>query len=106
MDEFLDLLKSKLKYAGMDDMPSDDILISEISDAIGEINRRRNHIYSDENPVEISYARFVVPLAMSAILKTGAEGQNSHSENGVSRGYSTDGMYPRDMLRQITWVVR
>lgn len=106
MDDFLNLLKAKLEYAGLEDLPATRLLEVEILNAIGEINRRRNHSSTDNILVAPGYERFVVPMAAAVILKTGAEGQDSHSENGVSRGYSTDGDYPRDILKQITWVVR
>lgn len=106
MDEFLELLKLKLNYSGLDDIPPDELLVMEIESAIAEINYRRNFESTDEYLVEEAYEWIVVQLASASVLKTGAHGQTGHSENGISRSYGSDGPYPRDLLSRILWVVR
>ena len=51
------------------------------------------------------YAAVQVEIAAYMLNKRGAEGQTSHSENGVSRSYE-DGDIPQSLLRQITPMVR
>ena len=47
------------------------------------------------------YDRLHVQMTAYLLNKRGAEGESSHSENGVSRSYE-DGGYPRSLLRRIT----
>lgn len=51
-----------------------------------------------------NYATVQVEIAAYMLNKRGAEGQTSHSENGVSRSYE-DGDIPQSLLRQITPMV-
>nr|DAP58897.1 MAG TPA: tail connector protein [Caudoviricetes sp.] len=46
------------------------------------------------------YSLLQVEIAVYLLNKRGAEGQTSHSENGISRSYE-DGDVPPTMLRQI-----
>lgn len=46
------------------------------------------------------YATVQVQIAAYLLNKRGAEGQTSHSENGISRGYE-DGDVPPTLLREI-----
>lgn len=102
----LELMKAQLKYSGLAEMPPDDLLLEELNAAARLINHRRNHMPVEQLPVPVEYESLWVRLAVSAVRKTGAEGQAGHSENGISRSYLTDGAYPRDLLRQIPWAVR
>ena len=45
-------------------------------------------------------------MCVSAIAKIGAEGELSHSENGVSRTYTSANDYPKDLLQQIVPLVK
>lgn len=47
------------------------------------------------------YSLLQCKIAAYLINKEGAEGQTSHSENGVSRSYESGGV-PESMLQQIT----
>lgn len=47
------------------------------------------------------YSNILVRIAYTLIAKQGAEGETSHSENGVSRHYESADV-PRSMLDQIT----
>lgn len=104
--EALELIKLRLTYAGMAELPPDEIITAEIKAAETFINHRRNHIPTFELTVPSEYDSMRIKLALSALLKIGAEGQTGHSENGIARSYMTDGDYPRDLLRQIPWAVR
>lgn len=46
------------------------------------------------------YAHIQVEIAVYLLNKRGAEGQTSHSENGISRSYE-DGDVPPTLLREI-----
>ena len=45
-------------------------------------------------------------MCVAAIAKIGAEGQTSHSENGVLRNYGSAIDYPRELLRQIVPLIK
>lgn len=51
--------------------------------------------------VPAQYAHVQVEIAAYMVNKRGAEGETSHSENGISRSYE-DGDVPPTLLRQIT----
>ena len=46
------------------------------------------------------YDRLACEIAVAIISKIGAEGEISHSENGISRTYAT-GFIPKDMLQSV-----
>lgn len=56
----------------------------------------------DPTVVEVpdQYAHVQVEIAVYLLNKRGAEGQTSHSENGISRSYE-DGNVPPTLLREI-----
>ena len=45
-------------------------------------------------------------MCVAAIAKIGAEGQTSHSENGVLRNYGSAMDYPSELLRQIVPLIK
>ena len=47
------------------------------------------------------YEGIIVKLAISAIAKKGAEGEKTHSEGGVNRGYDNASDYPLSLTRKI-----
>lgn len=57
--------------------------------------------YKDDDVVPKRYELLQCKIAAYLINKEGAEGQTSHSENGVSRSYESGGV-PESMLSQIT----
>lgn len=59
----------------------------------------------EETYVEPRYEGLQVRIAQALYNKMGAEGQTSHSENGIVRGYDTDGV-PLALLREIVPVAR
>jgi hypothetical protein len=54
----------------------------------------------DEPVFPDRYDILQVRIAEALYLRAGAEGETSHSENGVSRSYLTDGV-PKHLLSQI-----
>lgn len=57
--------------------------------------------YKDDATIPKRYELLQCKIAAYLINKEGAEGQTSHSENGVSRSYESGGV-PESMLNQIT----
>jgi len=93
-------LKNKLKSRGFEDISEEDIS-DEIDRAIRQINRCRHFKPTDEKPIDPKYEDMIIPLALTAFAKIGAEGQKSHEENGIKRTYTSGGDYPKDMLEEI-----
>ena len=89
-----------LEEYGVDNV-SDTIVESEIKSAIGAINRCRHFKPNGETLYDEIYEDKIVPLAIAGYLKAGAEGQVSHTENGVQRQYGDANKYPKEMLRDI-----
>ena len=80
---------------------TNDDAVDEIVDAISAVNERRRFIPNEEQLFEEKYNSLIVRLAICAIAKYGAEGQTSHSENGISRGYDGGSTYPKALLQEI-----
>lgn len=78
-----------------------DTAVDEIIDAISAVNERRRFKPTEERLFEEKYNSLVVRLSICAIAKYGAEGQTSHSENGISRGYDGGSTYPKALLQEI-----
>lgn len=79
----------------------DTVYEEEVKGAIAEINRCRRFKPSGDILYDEKYEDLIIPLCESSLAKIGAEGQTSHSENGVVRGYGNDGKYPYSILRSI-----
>ena len=94
-------LKRKLKSRNLDKMVTDDDLIDEINDAIFAVNERRRFEATPDTPFETKYESLIVKLAFASITKYGAEGEESHSENGITRKYDNAGEYPEALLSRI-----
>ena len=77
-----------------------------IKEAIAEINRCRRFTPTKDVLYDSKYEDMIVPLCVSALSKIGAEGQTSHSENGIVRGYGNDGKYPSAMLKSIKPLIK
>lgn len=100
IDELESKLQDKLESRGFDNIDENDIA-DEINRAIKQINRCRHFTVTNDKPYDPKYEDMIIPLALTAFAKIGAEGQTSHSENGVVRGYTSGGDYPKDMLEEI-----
>lgn len=97
-------LKRKATSRGFD--ISNDDAVDEIIDAIAAVNERRRFEPTENEPYETKYNGLIVRMALCAISKYGAEGQTSHSENGVSRSYDGGSTYPKSMLQEIVPLAR
>ena len=80
---------------------TNDTALDEIIDAISAVNERRRFKPTEEMLYEEKYDSLIVRLSICAIAKYGAEGQTSHSENGISRGYDGGSTYPKALLQEI-----
>ena len=101
----LNSLRIVLKARGFDKY--DDVyLIYEINRAIGEINRCRRFTPTDTAQYDEKYEYLIIPMVTAAIAKIGAEGQTSHSENGVVRNYGSASDYPKELITQIVPLIK
>lgn len=98
----LEKLKRRLKIRGfnIDDFEDED-LYDEIESSIEAVNSRRHFISTDQKLFEDKYKEIVIRLCICSVAKMGAEGQISHSENGVSRTYAGASELPNDILKEI-----
>lgn len=104
MQELVSKLRRKCTARGLN--LSDDILFDEIEDAIEAVNERRGFVPSNAILFEAKYNSLIVRLALSSISKMGAEGETSHSENGIGRTYQNAREYPDDLLNEIIPLVK
>ena len=77
-----------------------ELFLSRAEDAI---KRRRNQDYEDQ--MEPQFSDLQLQIAVYLFNKQGAEGETSHSENGVSRGYENSDI-PEKLLAQIIPLAR
>lgn len=85
---------------------SDEYLVFEINQAIATINRCRRFKPTEDKAYDPKYEYLIVPMCVSSLSKIGAEGQTSHSENGVTRYYDAGGEYPKALLQQIIPLIK
>ena len=104
-NELLTNLKVILQDKGFK-VPSDSVLNQEIDNAIFTINECRRFTPTIEKPYPKKYKSLIIPMCVSAISKYGAEGETSHSENGINRTYSSADDYPKEILMKITPLVK
>lgn len=92
-------LKRKLVARGftVDDLD----IYDEISSAIEAVNSRRRFEPTSNSLFESKYSNLITRLCITSISKWGAEGQTSHSENNVGRGYEKGSEYPESMLSEV-----
>lgn len=86
----------KLRLLLNEQQENDDLLQLYLDDAKNIICELR---YTDE--VEPQYLSTQLKIAMELYSKVGAEGQTSHSENGISRSYETADISP-SLISNIT----
>lgn len=82
------------------------LLEYEVERAIAEINKCRRFTPTNDALYDKKYESLIIPLCISAFAKSGAEGQTSHTENGIVRNYTSGGDYPKDMLNGIIPLVK
>lgn len=92
-------LKRKCTARGFD--ITNDTAVDEILDAIAAVNERRRFKPTEKELFEEKYNSLIVRLSICAIAKYGAEGQTSHSENGIGRSYDGGSTYPKALLQEI-----
>ena len=73
----------------------------ELEMAADTINNIRGYTPTDEQPIEDKYLLLQVLLTVEALSKYGAEGEKSHSDNGVSRSYENGSPYSDTLLNRI-----
>ena len=79
---------------------SDEVLSTYLGFAGSKILAKAYPYQNDVTEVPAQYAHLQVEIAAYMLNKRGAEGETSHSENGVSRSYE-DGDIPPTLLRRI-----
>lgn len=92
-------LKRRLSARGFN--VSDLDIYDEISSAIEAVNSRRRFEPTSNVLFEKKYGNLIGRLCIASISKWGAEGQTSHSENGIGRGYEKASEYPESMLSEV-----
>jgi hypothetical protein len=85
---------------------STEFLKIEVEEAIGEINRCRRFTPTSEKLYDSKYEYLIIPMCISSLAKIGAEGQTSHTENGVVRYYGTSNDYPKELTSQIIPLIK
>lgn len=104
-ENLLHVLKVVLSTRGFDEY-KDVYLQYEIDRAISEINRCRRFTPTEKQKYDEKYEYLIIPMVIASISKIGAEGQTSHSENGVSRGYGSAGDYPKELIQEIIPLIK
>lgn len=104
-NSLLNSLKIVLKARGFEKY--DDVYLQyEVDRAIGEINRCRRFTPTSDKKYDTKYEYLIIPMVTAAIAKIGAEGQTSHSENGVVRNYGSSYDYPKELVSQIVPLIK
>lgn len=83
-----------------------DTAVDEVMDAISALNERRRFVPTETELYEDKYTGLILRMAICAISKYGAEGQTSHSENGIGRDYDGGSTYPKSMMQEIVPLAR
>ena len=79
---------------------TDEVLSTYLTFAGSKIIAKAYPYQNDISEVPAQYAHLQVEIAAYMLNKRGAEGQTSHSENGVSRSYE-NGDVPSSMLKSV-----
>lgn len=90
-DERLEFTKALLVNDGESEI-DDAVIIAQLDcakDAILNKLYQAYETYPDDIDVPIKWQRLQCKIAVRYILRIGAEGEDKHSENGISRSYST-----------------
>lgn len=78
----------------------DEVLSTYLDFAGSKILAKAYPYQNDVTEVPVQYAHIQVEIAAYMLNKRGAEGQTSHTENGVSRSYE-NGDIPSSMLKAV-----
>lgn len=93
--------KLAMLKAMVGDSDTDEVLSTYLALAGRKIISKAFPFNPDETEVPAQYEYLQVEIAAYLLNKRGAEGQTSHTENGVSRGYENADV-PLSMLKSIT----
>lgn len=95
----LDRLKLRLSP---DEVPNSDAVLEECLESARDAIMRRRFGVNREWPIDIEpqFVGLQIDIALDIYNKMGAEGQLSHSENGISRTYESSWI-SGELLRQI-----
>ena len=99
------LEKIKRKLNRLDLEFSDEDIYDEIENAFEAINSRRHFNPTSSILIEDKYKNLAYELCIASMVKEGAEGETSHSENGINRSYDSSS-YPESILRRIVPLAR
>lgn len=101
----------KLRLPDIQDDISDDLLLSFLESAkIAILTRRYPYqefpsIVKEDGTIEYSleprYLDLQIRMAIELVSKLGAEGQKSHSENGISRGWENGAGISDSLLDEV-----
>ena len=89
--------KVKIKYPDANDAQIE----LELEMAMDTINDIRGYTPTDGQPLEDRYLNLQINMVIEALSKYGAEGEKSHSDNGVSRVYDNASPYSKALLSRI-----
>lgn len=102
VQKLVDKIKKRLQASDLTTNDfSDDALKLEVSNALLEYYNDRHFTPTEDNPFEDIYAGIIIELAVSSLMKYGAEGENYHSEGGIIRTYDNASQYPLSLTRKI-----
>ena len=87
-----------------DGTQSDEVLLVYLSIAGQKILRKAYPFKTEVTVVPLEYEMLQIEIATYLLNKIGAEGEISHSENGISRSYESASV-PNSMLRDVIPVV-
>lgn len=99
--EKLDLLKGMIGQSGDSENLSDEVLTSYLKVAGQKIINRAYPYNQTIIKVPDKYCPLQCDIAKYLLNKRGADGETSHSENGISRTYES-GDVPESMLSEVT----
>ena len=98
--EKLTLLRTMVGQTDDSENWTDDVLLTYLNIAGREIIRRAYPYKNDITEVPEKYDTLQCEIANYLLNKRGAEGETSHSENGISRSYENGGV-PESMLKSV-----
>ncbi len=96
--------KLTLLKAMVGESDTEEVLLAYLNIAGSKIINRAYPYGTDETEVPTRYAFLQCEIAAYLLNKRGAEGQTSHSENGISRNYGSADV-PEAMLGAVTPMV-
>ena len=93
--------KLQLLKAMVGESDTEEVLLAYLNIAGSKIMNRAYPYGTEETEVPVRYGFLQCEIAAYLLNKRGAEGQTSHSENGISRQYESADV-PESMLGAVT----